>query len=113
MNSTPKRKKKIHWFHLLFVIAAILGLARIGGQIKTCLELQDQAAALRVELAEAQNTYERKLAQVELLNDDAYIARMARERLGMVYEGETVVMTVDPSQGVVAAAPLGQMVPME
>ena len=45
-------------------------------------------------LAEAQAVYDDKMATIELLDNPAYLERVARENLGMVKQGETIVSVV-------------------
>jgi len=98
---------------LLTLVAVCLSLVRLGGQMKKYQDLQDQAQGLEKELQQVQEEYQAKQTQIELLNDNAYIERLARERLGMVKAGETLVMPVDPEKEVIAAAPASEDVPME
>lgn len=113
MSKGHRKKKSFRWMTLLILIAVLLGGIRIGGQFKRLHVLQAQALALEEELSQAQAEYDKKQGTIELLNDDAYIERLARERLGMVKEGETVVMLVNPELEMAAAAPEPGSTPME
>lgn len=74
----------------LFYSFAHLGLAlyQTGLQIRTC---QEQKEAL---LAEGRRLQE----QIQELNKDSYIERIAREELGLVKPGETVIIPAVPGQ---------------
>ena len=59
-----------------------------------CIRDRDEAAHYEQVLAETKAAYQEQLDKQELLYNDSYLERMARERLGMVKEGETVISTV-------------------
>jgi len=91
-------KKRSHWPAILAAIIAIyflysfirLGLAlyQTNLQIKAC---QEQKAVL---MAESNRLHE----QIKELHNDSYIERMAREELGLVKPGETVIIPAVPGQ---------------
>lgn len=113
MSRNNHTKKSFRWMKMLVLVAIVLALLRIGGQIRQFRSLEEQEQILLADLSAAQDEYDEKRAQIELLNDDAYIERLARERLGMVMSGETVVMTIDPEKEIAAAAPTPDQVPKQ
>jgi len=95
-NKTKRRKiKSFRWLNLLAVFIVFFFCLRIGGQIKQYIELQRQVDYYQEQLEMVQADYAAQLARKDLLNNTAYLERMARERLGMVKEGEEVVSIVD------------------
>lgn len=113
-KTTPKaknqNKKSVRWFSVLLIFAVLLGCMQLGGKVQHYHELQEEAAVYQAQLVEAEAEYQAKLEQVALLENDDYLKRMAREKLGMVMQGETVVSVVrvaEPSAPVaMASAPL-------
>lgn len=89
-----KKKKTFRWWNILVVGLALFFCVRLGLQIKEYHDLQDEAAHYEQVLAETKAAYQEQLDKQELLYNDSYLERMARERLGMVKEGETVISTV-------------------
>lgn len=96
-NKTTKRRKikSFRWLNLFAVFIVFFFCFRIGGQIKQYIELQRQVDYYKEQLEMVQADYAAQLARKDLLNNTAYLERMARERLGMVKEGEEVVSIVD------------------
>jgi len=90
-----KIKKSFRWLNLLALVVVFFFCLRIGGQIKQYVELQREADYYQEQLEIAQADYDIQLAKKDLLNNDAYLERMAREKLGMVKDGEEVVSIVD------------------
>ncbi|CEP66519.1 Septum formation initiator [Moorella glycerini] len=94
----PFPKRRWNWpgivvsvlaIYLLYSFAHVgLALYQTNLQIKAC---QEQKAAL---LAEGNRLRE----QIKELNNDSYIERMAREELGLVKPGETVIIPAVPGQ---------------
>ena len=64
-------------------------------QVKQYHDLQEEKAYYQEVLAETEAVYQDQLDKQELLYNDSYLERMARERLGMVKDGETVISTVE------------------
>lgn len=89
-----KKKRTFRWWNILVVGLALFFCVRLGLQIKEYHDLQDEAAYYEQVLAETEAAYQEQLDKQELLYNDSYLERMARERLGMVKEGETVISTV-------------------
>lgn len=90
-----KKRKSFRWWNLLVVGLALFLCVRLGMQIAEYYELQDEAAYYEQVLADTEEAYQEQLDKQELLYNDAYLERMARERLGMVKAGETVISTVN------------------
>lgn len=89
-----KKKRTFRWWNILVVGLALFFCVRLGLQIKEYHDLQEEAAYYEQVLAETEAAYQEQLDKQELLYNDSYLERMARERLGMVKEGETVISTV-------------------
>ena len=80
---------------LVVVTLAVLFTVRLGQQVQQYRNLCQEAETYRSQLTVAEKAYGDKLAQIDLLSNDAYIERLARARLAMVKAGESVVMAVD------------------
>ncbi|NLF80205.1 MAG: septum formation initiator family protein [Clostridia bacterium] len=88
------KRRSFRWLNLLAILVVLFFCLRIGGQIREYRALQGQVVYYQDQLTLAQAEYDQQLKKMELLNNDSYIERMARERLGMVKEGEEVVSIV-------------------
>lgn len=91
-----RRRLRIRWGRL---VAFILGVYLAAGFVSQQLaywEAQREIRALEAEMrrVEAENRSLRERAGY--VQGDAYINEAARERLGLVREGETVIQLVDP-----------------
>lgn len=91
---TRAQRRSFRWLNLLAILVVFFFCLRIGGQIREYNDLQGQVAYYQDQLALAEAEYDEQLKKMDLLNNDSYIERMARERLGMVKEGEEVVSIV-------------------
>lgn len=105
-----KRKRTFRWSKLLLILAAVFCIVQLCGKIDRYRALEDEVALYEAQLAQAQAEYEEKQATIALLDNEAYIERLARENLGMVKAGETVVSAIrTPSQPETPAAPETQL----
>ena len=94
-TSPAKKKKSFRWMKVLLLLLVAIFVARLYGQINKYFDLQGEVQAYEGQLAQAEEVYQAKLNEIELFSNGAYMERIARERLGMVKEGEDVVLTVD------------------
>ncbi len=94
----PSKRRFRNWPGMLAALLAIylfysfasLGLALYQTQQQIRLS-QEQKAALQAEGKRLQE-------QIQQLNKDSYIERLAREELGLVKPGETVIIPAVPGQ---------------
>jgi len=75
-------------FALFFVVRMVGQVAERGALLEEIEYYEDQLAA-------AEADYEEQISLQELMHNDSYIERVAREKLGMVKVGETVVSMVN------------------
>ena len=94
-TQTTKRKRSFRWWNILVVGLALFFCVRLGMQVKQYHDLQEEKAYYQEVLAETEAAQQEQLDKQELLYNDSYLERMARERLGMVKDGETVISTVE------------------
>lgn len=95
MTKTTRRKRRsFRWLTLVIIGAVVLGAVQMAGRIDRLIDMNNQVAECQVRLAEAQALYDDKMATIELLDNPAYLERVARENLGMVKQGETIVSVV-------------------
>lgn len=85
------RKKSFRWLNMLAVLIVLFFCLRMGGQVKQYFALQSEVDYYHEQLALTEVEYSEQVQKQELLYNDAYLERMAREKLGMVKEGEEVV----------------------
>ena len=91
MTKTTRRKKRsFRWLTLVIIGAVVLGAVQMAGRIDRLIDMKNQVAECNVRLAEAQALYDDKMATIDLLDNPAYLERVARENLGMVKQGETL-----------------------
>lgn len=85
------KHNSLFFINTLFIVIAFFIVFQLYGQYDRLLDMQDEIAVYtqRLEVAEAE--YQQLLETRELLNNDSYIERLARENLGMVKQGETLV----------------------
>lgn len=93
-KTTRGKKRSFRWLTLLVLGAVVLGAIQMAGRIDRLIDMNEQVSAGQVRLAEAQARYDEKMATIDLLDDPAYLERVARENLGMVKAGETIVSLV-------------------
>lgn len=96
-----RRRGGFRWGRWLLIALVLLGGFRLGDKISHSRDMEAEAELYRQQLAVVQAEYQAKQDTIRLLDDDAYIERIARENLGMVKAGETVVSVVE-----VAAPPV-------
>ena len=89
---TNKRKNNSLFFiNTLFIVIAFFIVFQLYGQYSRLLDMQEEIGYYTEQLEAAEAEYEQLIETRELLNNDSYIERMARENLGMVKRGETLV----------------------
>lgn len=93
-KNSSRKKRSFRWITLVIVGAVLLGAVQMAGRIDRLIDMKNQVAACEVRLAEAQAVYDDKMSTIELLDNPAYLERVARENLGMVKKGETMVSVV-------------------
>ncbi|MBQ6606645.1 MAG: septum formation initiator family protein [Firmicutes bacterium] len=91
---TRRKKRSFRWLTLVIIGAVVLGAVQMAGRIDRLIDMNNQVAECQVRLAEAQAVYDDKMATIDLLDNPAYLERVARENLGMVKQGETIVSVV-------------------
>ena len=87
-------KRQVRWASLIIVAVVLLGVIQMAGRVSSLIDMKAQVAEGEARLAEAQAVYEEKLATIELRDNPSYLERVARENLGMVKAGETIVAVV-------------------
>ncbi len=92
---TTKKKKIFRWRNLLFLVLIFFFCFRLGSQVVQYYDLKEEAEHYREQLNIAEAEYQKQLDKQELLYNESYLERMARERLGMVKAGESVVSIMD------------------
>ncbi|MCR4962636.1 MAG: cell division protein FtsL [Firmicutes bacterium] len=89
-----KKRKRFSWLRLIGVAVAVLLLIKLCQQYDVYRSMVDQLEGYQQELAQAESEYQAALEKNELMYNDSYIERLARENLGMVKPGEIRVSTV-------------------
>ena len=90
-----KHKKSFRWSKLIIIAALALCVWRLGDRIDHYFDLQAEVDMYTIQLAQEQSIYNEKQEIISLMEKDAYLERLAREKLGMVKVGEVVVSAVE------------------
>ena len=100
-NQHNKPRRSIAWMRLLAIVAVVFVLIQFGNQYKIYREAKAEVLMTKEELAAVQAGYDELQAQKELLFNDSYLEVLAREKLGMIHAGETVISPADKNQEVI------------
>ena len=98
---TKHKKKKFRFFAAFLVLFMAFMLYKCGGQFYEISKLNSQKSDLEATYAQIQQEKADLEAQKELLNDDTYLERMARENLLMVRDGEYLIVPYKQNSDVV------------
>lgn len=81
---------------LVFVAAVLLYLAfSVAGQFSRLHALQREVTTLQAELEELQEKNRELRRQVEMVQSDTYVEKVAREKLGLIKPGEKRIIQVE------------------
>jgi cell division protein FtsL len=85
----------------VIVIAALLLYAAVtfGSQFSRLYAMQQDVQQIQAEVAELRQRNADLREQVKLLQSDAYVESIARERLGLVKPGESRIVPIGPESG--------------
>jgi cell division protein FtsB len=99
MNSTVERrimpKKSFRWLNVLVFVIVLFFCVNLGIQMQQFITMQQELNYQQEQLAFIEAEYEAHATNQEMFFEDAYIEQMARERLGMVKEGEESVSVLE------------------
>jgi len=88
-------KYRIKWFNLIAIILSLYFIYLCIGQQSQLNAINNEADAVRVQLAQFQKTNAALKEERAALNDRKYVEKLAREELGLVKPGEFPYMTRD------------------
>ena len=108
MSKPRCNRRPARWLIPLILVVVALCAVQMTEKITHLSQLNRQADECRLRLAQAQALYDEKMETIELLDNPDYIQRVARESLGMVKQGETIVSVVKIEE---EAAPQPQNLP--
>jgi cell division protein FtsB len=92
------RKVKLRFkFAILAVFLTYAGIAIFGQQVKIN-DLEAQQEALTISVEQAQTELDRLEHKEAYMNTNEYVENTARERFGLVYEGELILEDNDTSE---------------
>lgn len=80
----------------VLVLVAILILATIAVPLRNYFQQRTEIARLTESIAAKEDERDRLASEIELYRSDAYVAEQARQRLGVIGEGETAYRIIDP-----------------
>lgn len=80
----------------VLVLVAILILATIAVPLRNFFQQRTEIARLTESIAAKELERERLEGEIDLYSSEAYVAEQARQRLGVIGEGETAYRIVDP-----------------
>lgn len=101
MKKTPRKKRKIRYSAVLLTIFACFMVYRCVGQIVEIGNLHNRQVELEDEYAALMEEQDSLQAQKDLLNDETYLERLARENLLMVRDGEYLIVPYEQNDEVV------------
>jgi len=91
VEKKKKQKRRISWLFIVFWVAIIsLSLTFVTGQARRYSQLSTELYQAQSNLARERATFNDLYLQLLFFDSDAYIERLARERLGMVRPNEIV-----------------------
>lgn len=79
---------------VIIILIGVFSIAYVRQEI-TMKRLSEEIDVKHKQLEEARSNNERLQDEVNHANTDEYIERLARERLGMIKEGEKVIINSD------------------
>lgn len=92
-----KRRKRLRLpVVFVIVICALFGI-RFYQEFRLYQEMKVEVAYYQTQVAEAEAEYEYLLELKSYHFNDAYLERLARENLGMIKEGETLIYPMEDS----------------
>ncbi len=94
-GTNRKSATSFRWVKILLVVIVALCLVHVVSRVNQIFIMKAEAAELETQLAAVAAELSDKEQQIELLNNDTYIERLARENLGMVRVGEKVVIPME------------------
>lgn len=96
-HKNRKMKKSIRWGALLVVFLICFGAYNFIQEYYNYLDLKGEVTYYQSQLASVEQTYTVLQNEKSLLFDDSYLEKMAREDLGMIKSGETLVLPMERS----------------
>lgn len=90
-----KRGRGFSWYVLLLAAVVVYSVWTLAGQQMTLGELNDDMAAAQERLQKARTENQQLNEEHDLLYDDAYIEKLAREELGMTRRDEMPYIYAD------------------
>ena len=92
-------KKPLIWIFVIFLLFLIPSLWTLRSQHRRMNELQAQLQALQSEKGELEDSIAQLKAELKNVNTDAFIAKQAHEKLGMILPNEIIyTLQSDDSQ---------------
>lgn len=79
---------------VIIILLGVFSIAYVRQEV-TMKRLSEEIDIKQEQLDEAQGKNERLQDEVDQANTDEYIERLARERLGMIKDGEKVIINSD------------------
>ena len=94
---SKKPKRSVRWLKLFCICLGLFMLWQIGSQYQRHQYMLAEVARHEALLQAAQQEHAYLQGQLELLFNDSYLEQLARRNLGMVREGEIIVMQAEIS----------------
>lgn len=80
---------------LILVVFFLYLVISFGLQINKLYAMQHELLQIQKQMADLEDKNAKLREQLELVQSDAYIEQMAREKLGLVKQGESRIISVD------------------
>ena len=100
MAKRKTHKRRFRWLPVMLAVFGIFMVYQCIGQVVEINNLKTQKAELENQYASILDERESLESQKELLNDEAYLNRLARENLLMVRDGEYLILPYEQNDEV-------------
>lgn len=98
--ANPKRNPRILW--TIFLLVSLFFALSYGERLATKAQLERAIQDQIARVAEAKQRQQTLQQQVAYVRSDAYVEEVARNELGLVQAGDTLLVVVDSPQPMVA-----------
>jgi len=92
---SKKNRKSVKMKNIVIILLAVYLAYTLTTQYITIRKVRAEEAAIRAQIEEIKKENERLKEELDMLQSDEYIERIARERLGLIKSGEIMFVDVN------------------
>lgn len=85
--------------NLIIIIGVLFMIYSFGGQYIKMRSLQNEVKGIKVQMEEYKSKNINLKKEIKRMQSDLYVERMAREKLGLIKQGETPIMEAKAVEG--------------